>query len=217
MGPKELNRQLPLPVVRNWVTNSKHFKDYCNRIFNQVDVDRNNSLSPTEIYCAVLLLYTQIIPWVRTSVPPTKESVIHLCHAYDKNNSGELGHAEFEEIMSVLLSDISKRVVLEGVFLFIGGPMIVALFLILFDAVIVFPEYLTQTYFASMILLTRECITLTIILAVVVPPLIFLFEKLIYKVPNYAFDEVSAKRLSELKRGVSPTPKASIESPATQK
>ena len=51
-------------------------------------MDKSGQLSELEVYCGVLMLYTKIVAYCPTAVPPSKEVVDEMVKDLDANNSG---------------------------------------------------------------------------------------------------------------------------------
>ena len=56
----------------NKFTKSARFQQWCTDAFEAMDLDESGALDKTEVYCGILKLYTQIIAYIPTAVPPTK-------------------------------------------------------------------------------------------------------------------------------------------------
>ena len=70
-------------------TRSSRFEKMCRTTFSQFDFDNSGSLDTTEVYAAVLSLYTKILLYVTTARVPSHEEVKRVSDDidYDKVSS----------------------------------------------------------------------------------------------------------------------------------
>ena len=165
--------------------------------FKSMDMDNSGQLSELEVYCGVLMLYTKIIAYCPTAVPPPKEVVFELVKDLDANNSGSIDEAEFKvlatvctanlhkqsvsfcaaglslNIVQVLCKNVASRVAVEMTFALIVGPLVASIVLWIVDAFV--PPLFAGVVPAGlidMVMSLRTTITVAIVLATVVPKLL---------------------------------------------
>lgn len=66
----------------------RRFQKMVHSTFEAMDMDKSGQLSELEVYCGVLMLYTKIVAYCPTAVPPSKEVVDEMVKDLDANNSG---------------------------------------------------------------------------------------------------------------------------------
>ena len=83
-------------------------------LFDKADKtgDHDGTISPIELYCLVLQLYTQLQMYVRVTAP-TKEHTDKLHATFDLDNSGKLDREEFVLLAAVLGENLALRVALQ--------------------------------------------------------------------------------------------------------
>ena len=69
--------------AKNSFTSSPRFEEYCRSTFDELDLDKSGFLCMAEVYAAVLLVYTKIIPYVTTAIVPSHAEVISMAHQID--------------------------------------------------------------------------------------------------------------------------------------
>mmetsp|Transcript_10646 Transcript_10646/g.12207 ORF Transcript_10646/g.12207 Transcript_10646/m.12207 type:complete len:211 (-) Transcript_10646:2175-2807(-) len=161
-------------------TSSKRFKAWCKKAFETVDLDKSNTLDSTEVYCAVLYVYTIIISYVATAVPPSREFVLELFNEIDIDNSGSLNLEEFEALSVVLFSHILNRIVTEAAIYFILGPIFAGFLFQFLDSVFETPSWIPSSV-SSLLLNFRDMFLVTLIVLVVVPQLLKMYEHVAHK------------------------------------
>jgi hypothetical protein len=108
---KEAEIAAALKGVKNRFVNSKRFQDMCKNAFEQVDLDKSNSLDENEVYIAVLLLYLKIAGICKGAVPPTRDDIIDLMTQFESPKSPkQLDYKHFEQFCQYLCSQIAGRV-----------------------------------------------------------------------------------------------------------
>ena len=170
--------------------------------FKSMDMDNSGHLSELEVYCGVLMLYTKIIAYCPTAVPPSKEVVFELVKDLDTNKSGSIDEAEFKVMatvctvnlhkscvsfcapgwaesvcgvlsLQVLCKNVASRVAVEMAFALIVGPLVASIALWMVDAFV--PPFFASVVPAAlydMAMSLRTTITVAIVLATVVPKLL---------------------------------------------
>jgi hypothetical protein len=119
-----LRKLLPqIDFVSKRVIDSEEFTKIVKKTFEEVDMDGNGTLNITEVYIAVLTLYTKIIPYIDTAMPPPKEQVMKLFREIDVDQSRELDFGEFQMMAKILVSTVGGRVAFEAFLKFIVGPL----------------------------------------------------------------------------------------------
>ena len=82
-------------------TNSDRFQQMVHSTFLSMDLDQSGQLSNLEVYCGVLMLYTKIVAYCPTAVPPSKQVVDELVEDLDANGSGSIDEEEFKVLAKV--------------------------------------------------------------------------------------------------------------------
>ena len=93
-------------------------------LFDKADKtgDHDGTISPIELYCLVLQLYTQLQMYVRVTAP-TKEHTDKLHATFDLDNSGKLDREEFVLLAAVLGENLALRVALQTTIALIAAPL----------------------------------------------------------------------------------------------
>jgi len=99
-------------VVRNW---DLWFEQAIKDAFEQVDIDKSNSIDKAELYAGVLLMYVNINVYVKVYAPE-RDDIMKIMERIDADKSGHLDYAEFREIMLVLSGQILARAVTQILF-----------------------------------------------------------------------------------------------------
>lgn len=111
---KNKDIQDSLKGAKNRFTNSKRFKEMVLNSFNEVDIDKSNSLDANEVYIAVLLLYLKIAGVCKGAVPPDRQDIVDLMAKFDSPKTpGALDYDAFEQFCQFLCSQIAGRVGLQ--------------------------------------------------------------------------------------------------------
>mmetsp|Transcript_12798 Transcript_12798/g.14770 ORF Transcript_12798/g.14770 Transcript_12798/m.14770 type:complete len:215 (+) Transcript_12798:183-827(+) len=166
--------------LRGRFTSSERFKKMCRDAFKAVDLDNSNSLDPTEVYCAILFVYTKVIAYVATAVPPSREFVLQLFKDVDVDNTGTLDLEEFEALSVVLFAHIASRITTEAMFYFVVAPIFATFVFQLLDLLFVVPSWMPHNV-AVLLLNFRDMIMVTLIVIFVVPQFLKTYESYAHK------------------------------------
>ena len=119
----------------------RYFAKAVDKAFDDVDVDGSGTVSSTEIYCAVLLLYLQITKYLKAAKPPSRRHVYRLVAGIvaQRNGDGaaaaaarrasspgvlELNRVEFKHMSVILLQEITGRVTVQVLVTFVAAPIV---------------------------------------------------------------------------------------------
>ena len=83
------------------LSDGRRFQKMVHSTFEAMDIDKSGQLSELEVYCGVLMLYTKIVAYCPTAVPPSKEVVDEMVKDLDANNSGSIDEEEFKVMATV--------------------------------------------------------------------------------------------------------------------
>jgi len=97
----------------NWITNTKRFKDVCDWVFDEVDLDKTGTVDAKELYAAVLLVYVycgRVVPG--GSYPPTPDDVTNLM---EKVSPGQkcISKKQFVAVCKILLGNVIGRFLIQ--------------------------------------------------------------------------------------------------------
>lgn len=110
---------------QNFFTKTKYFQRSCDQVFKSVDYDNSNYVSSEEAYIAVLFLYIKLAPFLRGLVPPTLVQVQDLMKTVPHDGDvKQLDVQQFRFFCTVLLANLSGRILLQVVFTFFLTPII---------------------------------------------------------------------------------------------
>lgn len=115
--------------VGNRFVNSKRFKDWVKKSFQEVDIDKNEVLDANEVHIAVLLLYLKIAGVCKGAVPPDREDIEDLMKKFDVRGGnakgpGTLDYEHFEQFCQFLCSQIAARVSLQMIMQMVLAPLL---------------------------------------------------------------------------------------------
>lgn len=96
---------------------------YADTLFENSDIDKDGSISPTEAYNLVLLLYIKVNQKVPIS-PPSREKVQNVFNRQDQGRKGKLVKAEFKDLVRILLKRTTARVVTYKTLSLFAAPLL---------------------------------------------------------------------------------------------
>jgi hypothetical protein len=152
----------------NVFTRSSRFEKMCRTTFSQFDFDNSGSLDTTEVYAAVLSLYTKILLYVTTARVPSHEEVKRVSDDIDYDKSGHLDFEEFKILVTILSERLGMRVLFEALFLYVFAPAFAMLMVSFIDAYVPCPECIpaaVRTTLGPM----RDMILVSLFLTIVAP------------------------------------------------
>lgn len=95
------------------------------RVFDQNDIDGDNEIDKTELYCLVLQIYTTVINYFPSCLyPPSKIQTDALFVKFDLDRSGHLSKEEFVLLASVLVESIAMRIAAQISITLLAAPLI---------------------------------------------------------------------------------------------
>jgi Ca2+-binding EF-hand superfamily protein len=102
-----------LPV--SWLSRSKRFRKWCEWAFHAIDTDNTNSVDETELYSGLLLIHLKLGTYAGPAAcrPLGRERCHAVFQKMDIDESGHLDFEEFQQVMSVLFSNILLRVIAQ--------------------------------------------------------------------------------------------------------
>jgi hypothetical protein len=99
----------------SWLSRSKRFRKWCEWAFHVIDTDKSNSVDETELYSGLLLIHLKLGTYVGPAAcrPLGRERCHAVFQKMDLDGSGRLDFDEFQQVMSVLFSNILLRVIAQ--------------------------------------------------------------------------------------------------------
>lgn len=114
------------------ITSTKIFKDGVKEAFNMVDMDKSGTIDNKELYIAILLVYCKLASMVKGLVPPKKKDISMIMKKYNIADDEGLDLEQFTAVMTVLLGNITSRVLLQLSIFFFLIPIFSTLFILLY-------------------------------------------------------------------------------------
>jgi hypothetical protein len=99
----------------SWLSRSKRFRKWCEWAFQVIDTDKTNSVDETELYSGLLLIHLKLGTYAGPAAcrPLGRERCHAVFQKMDLDGSGTLDFDEFQQVMSVLFSNILLRVIAQ--------------------------------------------------------------------------------------------------------
>jgi Ca2+-binding EF-hand superfamily protein len=99
----------------SWLSRSKRFRKWCEWAFHVIDTDNTNSVDETELYSGLLLIHLKLGTYAGPAAcrPLGRERCHAVFQKMDLDGSGHLDFDEFQQVMSVLFSNILLRVIAQ--------------------------------------------------------------------------------------------------------
>jgi hypothetical protein len=97
---------------------SKRFQKMVDNVFVSIDTDGSGEIDKKELYAGLILIHLRLAAYVGPAAcrPATKEYVEEIFDLLDTDGSGQLSREEFGTVMTLLLSQITSRIVLYMIF-----------------------------------------------------------------------------------------------------
>lgn len=94
---------------------SERFQQLVKSAFESIDTDQSGAVDKKELYSGLILIHLQLAAYVGPAAcrPATREQVEEIFDKLDQNGSGTLDFEEFGVVMTLLVSHIMTRVVLQ--------------------------------------------------------------------------------------------------------
>eukprot|EP00667_Euglena_gracilis_P016195 EG_transcript_16929 len=152
----------------SFFTRSPRFERLCRYTFDEFDLDASGTLDTTEVYAAVLRLYTRILPWVTTAVPPSHRQVKAMVQEIDVDESGRLDFEEFQLLVTLICRRLGSRLLIEAAFLYAIGPAFSMAVIRLLNEHVDCPAFIPP-HLRSSLLGVRDVLVVSVFLTLVVP------------------------------------------------
>jgi Ca2+-binding EF-hand superfamily protein len=109
------NGQSKPKMPTSWLSRSKRFRKWCEWAFHVIDTDKTNSVDETELYSGLLLIHLKLGTYAGPAAcrPVGRERCHAVFQKFDLDRSGHLDFDEFQQVMSVLFSNILLRVIAQ--------------------------------------------------------------------------------------------------------
>lgn len=114
------------------ITSTQMFKDGVKEVFKSVDMDKSGTIDQKELYIAILLFYCKLASMVKGLVPPKKKDIDIIMKKYNIAEDEGLNLEQFTEVMTIVLGNITSRVLLQLGIFFLLIPIFSTLFILLY-------------------------------------------------------------------------------------
>ena len=155
-------------AAKNSFTSSERFVKMCKSAFKEIDFDSSGTLDATEVYCAVLLLYTKILAYVPCATPPSQKTVQQLVRRIDSDQNGHIDQQEFVCLATLLSARVAARVTTQALFFFVVAPLLSMAVLGAIDTVFSAPPWVPG-WIIWLVCTTRPYIVVALVMATAVP------------------------------------------------
>lgn len=110
----------------NILTRSKHFRKMATKIFNDLDIDRSNTLDNEELYAGVILVHLQLAKYTGAAAcnPPSRLVVKTIFNEFDSDDSNSLDVEEFINVCILLSGQVLGRVGFQWIFTLVISPFL---------------------------------------------------------------------------------------------
>ena len=108
-------------------TRTRAFKRLTKWAFGVCDRNQSGEINKTELYAGLVLVHLNLAKYVGPAAcfPPSRDVVDRLFDASDDNRSGGIDEEEFNQIMVVLCSEITGRILTYYTILILAVPYLV--------------------------------------------------------------------------------------------
>lgn len=108
-------------------TRTKAFRKLTKWAFGVCDRNQSGEINKTELYAGLVLVHLNLAKYVGPAAcfPPSRDTVDKLFDASDDDNSGGIDENEFTQIMIVLCSEITGRIITYYTILILAVPYLV--------------------------------------------------------------------------------------------
>lgn len=100
-------------ITSSFWTRTKAFKRLSRWAFGVCDRNKSGEINKTELYAGLILVHLNLAKYVGPAAcfPPSRDVVDKLFDASDDDNSGGIDEQEFLQIMVILCSEITSRII----------------------------------------------------------------------------------------------------------
>jgi Ca2+-binding EF-hand superfamily protein len=94
--------------------------------FQSIDIDQSGMVDKKELYSGLVLIHLKLAAYLGPAAcrPATREYVEEIFEALDEDESGELDKEEFGKVITMLISQMTTRVILQLSMTLVIVPMI---------------------------------------------------------------------------------------------
>jgi Ca2+-binding EF-hand superfamily protein len=94
--------------------------------FKSIDIDKSGRVDKKELYSGLVLIHLKLAAYLGPAAcrPATREYVEEIFEALDEDESGELDKEEFSKVITMLISQMTTRVILQLSMTLVIVPMI---------------------------------------------------------------------------------------------
>jgi hypothetical protein len=99
----------------SWLCRTKYFQKICHMAYEGIDSDQSGQIDEKELYAGLLLIHLQLGMYAGPAAcrPLSRDQVHAIFIKMDNDGNGTLNETEFQQIMSVLFSNVLLRVIVQ--------------------------------------------------------------------------------------------------------